>query len=215
MQVPEILRLPNLVSMSRIAMIPLLWYFLAGSGQSAMFWAAVVMIAAGVSDGLDGWLARRMNLVTPLGIALDPIADKVFAGAMVILLIFYREFPVWLASIIIGRDLLILLAGLVLLRGRDITLPSNLTGKYAFTAIAVLLGSYVIRFPFGIELFTWLTIALVAASTFSYGRVFVFVRQGERPPQFNDRRAYRVMRIVVTLGIALLYFVRLYGHLFA
>ncbi len=211
---PEILRLPNLVSLSRIAMIPVLWYFVARPGDTAMLWAAVVMIAAGASDGLDGWLARRMNAVSPLGIALDPIADKVFAGALVILLIIYRDFPLWLAGVIVGRDLLILAAGLILLRGRDITLPSNLTGKYAFTAIAVLLGSYVIRFPFGIELCTWLTLALVLASTINYGRVFLRVRDGQPPPRFSDRPAFRRTRLSLTVVLALIYLAMLYRHVF-
>lgn len=213
MPVPEILKPPNLVSLLRIAIIPLLWYFLSQPGDTAILWAALVMIAAGVSDGLDGWLARRMQMVNPLGIALDPIADKIFAGALVILLIFYREFPVWLAGLIVGRDLLILVASLVLVRDLDISLPSNLTGKYAFAAITGLLGSYVIRFPFGIELFTWLSIALLLASTISYARVSLRVRGGQPPPRFDDRPAFRRARVTLTVMVILIYFVMLYRHL--
>jgi CDP-diacylglycerol--glycerol-3-phosphate 3-phosphatidyltransferase len=214
MPVPEILRPPNLASLFRIALVPLLWYLLAQPGEQAMLWAALVMIAAGLSDGLDGWLARRMNMVGSLGVALDPIADKVFAGALGILLLFYRDFPLWLAGLIVGRDLLIMGAGIILLRGRDITLPSNLTGKYAFGAIAFLLASYVIRFPFGIELFTWLTVALIIASLVSYGRVFTHIIADRQPPRFNDRPLFWAIRLILSAVVFAIYFVMLYRHLY-
>lgn len=191
----ELLKIPNLLSLSRVALTPVVGYFLArGDSQSTVI-CIVLLAIAGITDGLDGLLARRMNLTSDLGRLLDPLADKLMAAALIVLLVFYRDFPVWLGAVIIGRDVVIVLAGSLLLGGKKIVLGSNITGKYTFTAIAVLLGSYVIRFPFGIAVTTWLTVGLVALSTVFYARVFLAVKKGEAPPAFHDRPLYAGLRI--------------------
>jgi CDP-diacylglycerol--glycerol-3-phosphate 3-phosphatidyltransferase len=170
----------------------------------------VLFIVAAISDGLDGYLARRRNQVSPLGIALDPIADKIFAGVIVILLILYRDLPIWLAAVIVGRDLVILGAAAILLRGRTVSLPSNLIGKYAFTAIAFLLGSYVIRFQFGIWLFTILTLVMIALSLVAYAGVFIEVRAGRTPRPLREPGWVRVLRLVASAVVLGYFFLRLY-----
>ncbi len=193
------LQIPNLVSLSRVVLTPFVGYFLArGDNQSTLI-CVVLLLIAGITDGLDGYLARRLNQVSKLGIALDPVADKVFAGVLVVLLILYRDFPIWLAVAIIGRDLLILIAGSILLRGQKLVIPSNITGKYAFGVMAFLLGSYVIRFEFGIILTTWVTVALLILSTIIYARVFLRASRGRPQPDFVDKLLYKVLRIGASL----------------
>lgn len=204
------LQFPNLLSLSRVAMTPFVGYFLAqGDDRSTMICAGFLLLAA-ITDGLDGYLARRLGQVSKLGIVLDPIADKIFAGVLIVLLIAYREFPVWLAAAIIGRDLLILLAGSLLLKGRKVVVPSNITGKYTFTAIAVLIGSYVIRFPFGIWLMTVLTLLLLILSTIIYARVFIRVRRGRSTPVFSDKPIYKILRTAATLVVSAIFLYRMW-----
>ena len=203
------LQIPNLVSLSRVALTPFVGYYLAQGDSRSTLICAILLIVAGITDGLDGYLARRMGQVSRLGIALDPIADKVFAGVLVILLILYREFPIWLAAAIIGRDLLIMVAGLVLLRGRKVDLPSNITGKYAFGVMAFLLGSYVIRFQFGIWMTTLATVILLVLSTIIYARVFVLIKSGQTAPAPKDRPVYKVLRIGGTLVLLVIYLYKL------
>lgn len=154
-----------------------------------------------------------MNCVSRLGIALDPIADKIMAGVIVGALYLWRDLPLWLVGLIIGRDLLILLGGMILLKGRSISLPSNLTGKYAFSAIAVLIGSYLLRFDFGISLMTWITLTLILASLIGYSLVFVRIRRGEEILPFQDRTWLRLGRIILTVGISAVYLIKLYFDL--
>ena len=111
-------RLPNLLSLSRVVLAPVIWYFLRLDTPGATATAAGLVILAGVTDGLDGYLARKMGGVTRLGIALDPIADKLFALLLVMGLILYRGFPIWLAAAVVARDAIILIGGLLLTRGR-------------------------------------------------------------------------------------------------
>lgn len=206
----EITALPNLVSVARIALVVPLAIVLANASSAGDIAALVIMGAAIVSDGLDGFLARRKGRITSLGIALDPIADKVFAGVLVLLLFAYRDLPLWMALVILGRDVLIVAGGMVILKRRRITVPANLTGKYTFAAISLLLISYLIRFPFGIELSTYLTLLLVVASLLSYGRVFMHVRRVGVPPVFVDKPVYRMVRLAAALGVVVVYATRLY-----
>lgn len=207
MDLSQITSLPNLMSLSRVAMIPVVGYFLSREDTTSMLIAAGLVILAGVSDGLDGYLARRLNKTSRLGVLLDPLADKLFAAGLIILLVFYRELPIWLAVTIVGRDLLIVGLGALLMRGRKIDLPSNLIGKYAFASIAWLIGSYVIRFDFGIQFYTWFTVGLLVASSVGYTKVMLAVRRGETVTQFVDRPLYSKLR---KAGCTVLLLVTLY-----
>ena len=207
MDLSQITSLPNLISLSRVAMIPLVGYFLSRHDTTSMLISAGLVILAGVSDGLDGYLARRLGKISRLGVMLDPLADKLFAAGLIILLVFYRDLPIWLAATIVGRDLLIIGLGALLMRGREIDLPSNLAGKYAFASIAMLIGCYVIRFEFGIGLFTWLTLALLVASSVGYTQVMLAIRRGEKPTEFRDRPWFRNLRIA---GCTLIWIVLVY-----
>ena len=213
MRIREILQLPNMLSLSRILLTPLVGYYLSKNTLQATHITALLLILAGITDGLDGFFARRLKQTSELGRILDPLADKIMAGVLVVLLIAYRNFPIWLAGLIIGRDMLILIAGLLLLGGRKVVVPSNLTGKYAFTAIAFLIGSYLYRFPFGILLTTWLTVLLVIISTILYARVFGYVRQGKTPPRFHDTRVLKMLRGSGLVLFLLVYFYKFFEFL--
>ncbi len=190
----EIFLLPNLISLFRVLITPVIGYCLYIDSELATYTALVLMFFAGISDALDGYIARKMNLVSDFGVAFDPICDKIFAIIMLVFLILFREFPLWLAGIILGRDLLIVFAGWLLLKGRKIVVPSNLTGKYTFASIALLLGSSTIRFPFGIETTTYFTLFFTVVSLLVYYRVFQKVKKGEPAPSFKDNKNYAIMR---------------------
>lgn len=195
----EITQIPNLISLFRVFISPIIGYYLFLNDPQSTLIAVILMFIAGISDALDGYLARKLNLVSDFGVAFDPICDKIFAIIMVVFLILYREFPVWLAIIIVGRDLLILLAGWILLKNREIIVPSNLTGKYTFVSIALLLGSTTIKFPFGIESTTYLTIIFTIVSLIVYYRVFQKVKKGEPAPVFKDSKTWMFLRISLSL----------------
>jgi CDP-diacylglycerol--glycerol-3-phosphate 3-phosphatidyltransferase len=135
MKTRDFFLLPNLLSLSRILLTPLVGYFLSRPDTASVYFCVVVLVVAVATDALDGWTARKMRLQSQLGLYLDPVADKLFAAVIIVLLVIYRDFPIWLIAVVIGRDLLILLAGLIVLRKRGLTLPSNITGQYAFFSI--------------------------------------------------------------------------------
>ncbi len=96
--------IPNLLCVCRIFLVlPLLMLMLSGE----YLWAFVVFATAGITDGLDGFLARRFNWRSQLGAILDPIADKFLMVSVFLVLAATGLVPVWLALLVIGRDLLI------------------------------------------------------------------------------------------------------------
>ncbi len=119
--------LPNLVTLTRLLAAPYVaWLIASGNGRAGLFWLA----GAGLTDVLDGYLARRYDSVTPLGAYLDPIADKVLAASVFVALGMARAIPWWLVAIVFGRDILILAAaGLFLAFTRVRRFPPSIWGK--------------------------------------------------------------------------------------
>ncbi|MDQ6526020.1 CDP-alcohol phosphatidyltransferase family protein [Nocardioides sp. LHD-245] len=125
----RVLTLPNLISFVRVLGVPLfLWLVL---GPEADVLALVVLMLSGVTDFLDGWLARRLDQTSELGELLDPIADRLYILAVVVGLAMRDIIPWWVALCLPLRDLL--LWGLVpLLRTRGYSaLPVHFLGKAA------------------------------------------------------------------------------------
>lgn len=99
--------LPNILTLMRIAAIPVIVALLLSPSREAGFWAAAVFSAASVTDWLDGYLARRMGIVTVFGKFLDPIADKLIVMAALIMIIPYDRVPAWMVLVILGREIII------------------------------------------------------------------------------------------------------------
>jgi cardiolipin synthase len=107
--------LANLITVSRLLMVvPLIW-LIATERVHAAFW---LLLAAGLSDALDGYVAKNFNARTDLGAYLDPIADKTLLDGIYVALVLAGWLPAWLAMLVVGRDVLIVL-GVVLMQRRD------------------------------------------------------------------------------------------------
>ena len=110
-----IVNLPNSITLSRIAAVPLLIWVLSPQfpgqglhGEQEII-ASAVFILASVTDGVDGYLARRRGQITTLGMLLDPLADKLMVTAAFILLVEYTPSVMkpWIAVLVIGREFLV------------------------------------------------------------------------------------------------------------
>src|SRR6476469_6496538 len=102
---PVVWTIPNIISMVRLAGVPLfLWLVI---GPEADVWALVVLMIAGFSDWLDGYLARRLDQMSKLGEILDPVADRLYILAAVIGLLYRDIIPWWVAVAIPLRDALL------------------------------------------------------------------------------------------------------------
>jgi cardiolipin synthase (CMP-forming) len=141
----RILTVPNAISVARLAGVPVfLWLVL---GPQADGWAVGLLIVAGLSDWLDGVIARAWNQQSRLGQVLDPAADRLYIAATLIGLAVRAIIPWWLVALLVARELVLAVALLVLRRHGYGPLQVNLVGKtatlcllYAFPL--VLLGSH-------------------------------------------------------------------------
>jgi cardiolipin synthase len=101
--------LPNLISALRIVLVvPLLATILLGRYEAALLIAAI----AGISDGVDGWLARHFHWQSRLGSMLDPVADKLMLVGCMVVLAYLAEAPRWLVALVVVRDAVITLGAL-------------------------------------------------------------------------------------------------------
>jgi len=108
----RILTVPNQLTFLRLAFLP---FFIIAIKYDHYDWALGILVLAGVSDGLDGLLARGLNQRTPLGAYLDPIADKLLLSSSYFVLALKWKIGWWLAILVLGRDVLILVACAVIL----------------------------------------------------------------------------------------------------
>ena len=107
--------LANLITIGRLLMVPPLMWLIVTDRVWAAFW---VFVAAGVSDALDGYVAKTFKQDTALGAILDPLADKALLDGVYIALALSGLLPMWLAVLVVARDVLIVL-GVILIRRRD------------------------------------------------------------------------------------------------
>ena len=118
--------LPNVLSSIRLALVPVFLVLLL-VGNFAL--ALIVLAFAGITDYLDGYFARRLNQVTRLGQLLDPAADRLYIFSTLIGLAVTQQIPLWLAAVIIARDLMLLIVYPVLATHGYGPLPVHYLGK--------------------------------------------------------------------------------------
>lgn len=173
----RIFTIPNLLSILRILLILPIALLIWHNNLSLVLLLVVIAV---ITDFLDGIIARRLNQISEWGKVLDPLADKLAIGAILIVLYLKHLVPLWLVVIVVGRDLAIVLAGLFLAQKYQIVTSSNFIGKVAANVLAVM----VISFIFGIEIlqkiFTPLAVMFMVISSFSYLKKFIKIQKIEK-----------------------------------
>lgn len=170
---------PNLLTYFRLLLVPV---FVALHLGGRPGWALVTFLVAASTDALDGLLARLLDQRTRLGAFLDPLADKLLAGAALIMLFLEHEAPLWMVLLVAFRDGS-MAAGAAMVRRKGLELPAapSRIGKYATFALTcfVVLGLFDETFTDSPLLHAWLLVSgyftglCVAISTVQY-----FIRWG-------------------------------------
>jgi cardiolipin synthase len=124
----RILTVPNILSVIRLALVPV---FLVLIIMGEDFWALATLVFSSVTDYLDGYIARRFKQITRLGQLLDPAADRLFIFATLIGLAFRDIVPWWFVAVIVGRDAMLLVVGVILANYGHGPLPVHHLGKVA------------------------------------------------------------------------------------
>ena len=140
----RILTVPNVLSFARLLGVPVyLWLVLGPQADVAAF---ILLVVAGASDWVDGYLARRLNQQSRLGVLLDPLADRLYIAATILGLALRGIIPWWLVAVLVARELLLLTLVPTLRRAGRLALPVTYVGKSGTFALLwgfplLLLGS--------------------------------------------------------------------------
>ncbi|MBS2538715.1 CDP-alcohol phosphatidyltransferase family protein [Catenulispora sp. NF23] len=132
----RILTIPNLISLARLAGVPLFLALVLSpyyGGPKYDVWALVILALSGFSDWLDGKLARRWNQMTKFGAMIDPLADRLYILATLVGLTMRQIIPLWLPIVLVGRDvaMLVLITPKLRRAGYGVALPVHFLGKAA------------------------------------------------------------------------------------
>jgi cardiolipin synthase len=167
--------LPNFITLGRLLAVPLAVWLMLTDRLAAAFW---LFLAAGVSDAIDGYLARRLKARSELGAYLDPLADKCLLVSSYVTLGHEGRIEIWLVILVVFRDVLII-GGAILYHTltQSLTMQPLLISKLNTVLQIALIGVVLAQLGLGIgsdEITQWLSYA-VAASTLASGAAYVTV----------------------------------------
>lgn len=139
---------PNLMSYGRLLATPFIIWMIAEHNMAIAFF---IFVAAGISDALDGFFARRFKLVSEFGKVIDPVADKILLVSTYLGLCLTGYLPLWIGLLVLGRDLLIVTAYLASSQKEDWFLPDPLRISKLNTTVQITLAAFIMLhegFPF-------------------------------------------------------------------
>ena len=178
------MNLPNKLTVLRVCMVPVFVFLMLwdGLGSAGKYAAAVIFILASMTDWLDGYLARKNNLVTDFGKFMDPIADKLLVGSALICLVEQGALAAWIVSIIIGREFII--SGFRLVASdKGVVIAASYWGKFktVFQMIMVILLILDLGGIFSTiaQITVWISLILTVVSLVDYLKKNWNVMDGE------------------------------------
>ncbi len=174
--------IPNVITLGRVILVPLVfWLLVTGQTQAAFF----AFIVAGISDAIDGWLAKSFGWATELGAYLDPLADKLLIVSIFLALGVDGKLPLWLVIAVVSRDILIVVAVVLSwLLSNPVRIHPLVVSKANTVAQIVLAGTVLADEGFGLGLgsvrlvLVWVTGALTFASLAAYLRSWLLHMSG-------------------------------------
>ncbi|HIR18365.1 CDP-diacylglycerol--glycerol-3-phosphate 3-phosphatidyltransferase [uncultured Cloacibacillus sp.] len=168
--------LPNMLSLFRVILVPVILVFLTLRGQLGYVMglnvgdciAAVVFIIASITDAVDGYIARKRNIVTNLGKFIDPLADKILVIAVLTALVELHRFPAWMVVVIISREFIV--SGLRMVAASEgVVIAASKGGK--LKTVTQIIGIILLLFNIpGAMAVMWLAVILTVWSGIEYIR---------------------------------------------
>ncbi len=171
----KIWTISNLLSLSRIVLMIPAGYYLATPGHLYREIAVLIILAAVATDALDGYVARTLNEISDLGKIIDPLADKIGVGIVVVMLVIFGDISLWFAVAVLARDIIIFFAGVYIKSKTGMILPSTMSGKVAvsflalYLVLSILKYEVILGFVAGLQ---WFCVLLLGYSFGVYSRRF-------------------------------------------
>jgi len=167
-------QIPNILSILRLLMVPLFVLVYFGENRvTSLIGAAVIYSAAGITDIVDGYLARKNNWITDTGKFLDPLADKLMQAAAAFCLVIDKLLPIWVLVVFIIKELSMLIGGLIILKKTNTMVVSIWVGKMATAVFYLAVMFLIISSAFWVNRPDWVypTVGTVLAMTIIFAVV--------------------------------------------
>ena len=174
----DALNVPNVLTMGRVAIIPLVLWLLDRGTPSDCMLAAIIYSLAALTDLLDGYLARRMNVVSVLGKFLDPLCDKIFLAVILVTLLYLKVVPLWAVVLIVLRDFLILLGSYIILRIKSVVEVSNVFGKITGFIFGAMILAFTINLTLIGTVLMYLSIIVMTVAFITYSVNYLRIMKG-------------------------------------
>ena len=196
----ELTDLPNLITMARIGLIPIVLVVYESGGAVASAVACGVFLLAAATDALDGWLARRLGLVTVVGKFLDPLADKLIVLSTLVVLTAHDRVPAWLVVILMSRELAV--TGLRAIASQEgLVIAAGTSGKIKTVLQLAGISFLLVHFPWQLEV-VGLTVDFHGVGLYVlYGSLIMSVLSAVEYFRFFAEAAARQARELEALGI--------------
>jgi len=172
----------NLITLGRVILVPVVfWLLVSGHLKGAFF----LFMLAGVSDAVDGYLAKNFDWQTDLGAYLDPLADKLLIVSIFLALGVSAQLPSWIVVAVVARDFLIVAAVMMpLLLGRPMRVrpilvsKANTVSQIVLAAVVMANGAFMLGLTTALQVLIWLTAALTLMSLAAYLRTWLMHMSG-------------------------------------
>jgi len=177
----DMINLPNTITLARISVVPSLFFLLMSPGPLWSLVLAALFVMAAITDFLDGFVARKYNMITTIGKFLDPLADKLIVNSAMILMIPIGRIDAWIVVIIIMRDLIV--DGIRSIASSEgIYIDASILGKQKTLAQIIAVTALMIHYPFlGLDAHLVGTIILYVAFLLTiYSGVDYFIKFYQR-----------------------------------
>ncbi len=156
--------IPNILSVIRLMLVPTTVLLIV---NDQMIWALFTFLVACITDLIDGYIARKYDLITKLGIWLDPLADKLMSLAVVITFTVCSIIPMWVLIVLLSKELIMLIGGLFIIKNGFST-PSNKFGKVAaFIMNTAVASCFIYQIPWWNACYTYFLYFGLALSVLS------------------------------------------------
>jgi cardiolipin synthase (CMP-forming) len=189
-----ILTVPNLLTFFRLGLIPVFLYVSLGANN--MGWAVIIAALGFVTDLVDGKIARRFGQVSKLGIALDPLSDRLGLASGAAVLIVKHLSPLWVVLVVVARDAALVLVGAPVLKARGLPIPPvTKVGKYGSFAVSVMFGLFlasgihnISRPTHSIRLAAWVFVVIALPLYYASGLGYVRAALGTLKRKSDEGR---------------------------
>lgn len=165
------MNIPNVLTIIRLLLIPGFVYYYFSPMEYGVRIAIVIFVAAGLTDILDGVIARKYNLVTRLGIVLDPLADKLMLLTVLISITLKNQIPLWIIIVVATKETILILGAITLFNDNDIVVPANWLGKFSTVTFYIAILAITFDIPYSqamLDVFVLVTIVALVVYINNY-----------------------------------------------